>query len=183
MRIFCFKHEVISIMNPGPYRACQCQWLGADHRCCGSEATKRSSKLISLSPHLTTTTNTAKQFVIFWVHWPAIFETTKVMPTLFHNCIRNVTFRKARMFHTFKGPGESKAETRHDRGICKIAQNHFMTPLVILAERNLYEIAKFTRTQGWDDDNGRNAPLVDPVFLEDVAVDMCAPSGIPKPLS
>jgi len=26
-----------------------------------------------------------------------------VMPTLFHNCIRNVTFRKARMFHTFKG--------------------------------------------------------------------------------
>ena len=34
----------------------------------------------------------------------AICETTKVMPTLFHNCIRNVTFRKARMFHTFKGP-------------------------------------------------------------------------------
>ena len=27
----------------------------------------------------------------------------KVLPTLFHNCIRNVTFRKAYMFHTFKG--------------------------------------------------------------------------------
>mmetsp|Transcript_9630 Transcript_9630/g.21401 ORF Transcript_9630/g.21401 Transcript_9630/m.21401 type:complete len:467 (-) Transcript_9630:61-1461(-) len=26
-----------------------------------------------------------------------------VLPTLFHNCIRNVTFRKAYMFHTFKG--------------------------------------------------------------------------------
>ena len=65
MRIFRFKHEVISIMNPGPYRACQCQWLGADHRCCGSEATKRYSKLISLSPHVTTTTNTAKESMIF----------------------------------------------------------------------------------------------------------------------
>lgn len=65
MRIFCFKHEVISIMNPGPYRACQCQWLGADHRCCGSEATKRYSKLILLSPHVTTTTNTAKESMIF----------------------------------------------------------------------------------------------------------------------
>ena len=65
MRRFCFKHEVVSIMNPGPYRACQCQWLGADHRCCGSEATKRYSKLTSLSPHVTTTTNTAKGSVIF----------------------------------------------------------------------------------------------------------------------
>eukprot|EP00913_Durusdinium_trenchii_P016077 g15111.t1 len=26
-----------------------------------------------------------------------------VMPTLYHNCVRNVTFRRAYMFHTFKG--------------------------------------------------------------------------------
>ena len=65
------------------------------------------SKLTPLSPHVTTTNQretTTKQFVILGCGQSAICETTKVMPTLFHNCIRNVTFRKAHMFHTFKGP-------------------------------------------------------------------------------
>ena len=74
------------------------------------------------------------------------------------------------MFHTFKGPGNPRQKHDMTGAFAKSHDYHFMTPLVIFPERNLYEIAKFTRTRGWDDDIGRNAQLVDLVFLEDVVV-------------
>ena len=113
------------------------------------------SKLTPLSTHVATTTNqreiTTKQFVIFGLtshlqNQPPYLRNHQGHAAIISQLYSESDLPQSCMFQTLKDP--SKAE--HITRIFNLQVTSSLHDFLWLAERNRYEIAKFTTTKGWD---------------------------------